>query len=122
MVILYSYNMEKHSKEATHIHKLTIAELLGVIDHRVRGIQQLIIALRDLSSNGSLVSSLDQVMKGMKELQEIYQGFLNARRVEEETLKIDYGIKEGYRATKKKIKEIRKLGGPLRFMRKKRTS
>lgn len=36
--------------------------------------------------------------------------------------KIDYGIKEGYRATKKKIKEIRKLGGPLRFRRKKRTS
>lgn len=89
MFILYSYNMEKHSEEADHIHKLTIAELLGVIDHKVRGIQQLIIALRDFSSNGSLISSLDQVMKGMKELQEIYQGFLNVRRVEEETLKID---------------------------------
>ena len=89
MIPSYSYNMEKQRDLDDNIHKLTIAELLGTIDHKVRGIQQLLIALRELTSDSSISSSLDHVMKGTKELQAIYQDFLKIRILQEETIQVD---------------------------------
>jgi len=85
--------------EEERIHELTVAELLGVIDHKVRGIQQLIIALRELAPDGSFSSSLSKIMIGTKELQEIYKGFLKMRRLEEETVKIDEFLRDTFNAS-----------------------
>lgn len=79
--------MKDYPDEFSNINTLTFAELLGAIDHKVRGIQQLIIALIELSDNKSLIDSLNQMMKGLKELQVMYNKFLIIRRIEEEKVR-----------------------------------
>lgn len=79
--------MKNYSEEFSNINILAFAELLGTIDHKVRGIQQLIIALKELSDNKSLIDSLNQMMKGLQELQGMYNKFLNIRMIEEEKLR-----------------------------------
>ena len=72
--------MEKYPDEENQIHSLVVAELLALIDHKLRGIQQLIIAVKDLAEDSFIADSLDSVMDGTRELQAIYQGFLKLRR------------------------------------------
>jgi len=79
--------MKNYPEDFSNINILTFAELLGAIDHKVRGIQQLIIALRELSDDKSLIDSLNQMMKGLQELQVMYNKFLILRRIEEEKVK-----------------------------------
>jgi hypothetical protein len=86
--------MEKYPDEENQIHSLVVAELLALIDHKLRGIQQLIIAVKDLAEDSFITDSLDSVMDGTRELQAIYQGFLKLRRSEEEMVEIGAFVKD----------------------------
>lgn len=84
--------------EDNSISIITFAEILGKIDHKVRGLQQLILALTELTEDDSLVDSFEELMKGTKDLQSIYRDLLKIRRIDIEDINADeyfanHGIK-----------------------------
>lgn len=75
-------------------HKFTLGELLGAIDHKVRGVQQVIISLRTILED----ESVDDIMEETKDIQKIYVNYLNLRRLNlvevraEQLIKEEFGI------------------------------
>lgn len=73
-------------------HKIVTVELLSTIDHKLRGVQQFIVALRGLIEEGVL-NDLDEEVQ---ELQALYQPYLKFRDLSLEETDIGKFIKDNY--------------------------
>ncbi len=73
-------------------HKIVTVELLSTIDHKVRGIQQFVIALRGLIEE----NVLDDLKEETEELQAIYESFLKLRNLNLEEIEIGKFLEDKY--------------------------
>jgi hypothetical protein len=73
-------------------HKIVTVEILSTIDHKVRGIQQFIVALRGLIEE-NILNDLDEETK---ELQALYEPYLKYRNLNLEKVEIGKFIEENY--------------------------
>ncbi len=73
-------------------HKIVTVELLSTIDHKVRGIQQFVVALRGLIEE----EVLDDLKEETEELQAIYESYLKLRNISLEEVEIGKFLKDKY--------------------------
>jgi hypothetical protein len=73
-------------------HKIVTVELLSTIDHKVRGIQQFVVALRGLIEE----DILNDLEEETKELQVLYEPYLKYRNLNLEEIEIGKFIEEKY--------------------------
>lgn len=73
-------------------HKIVTVELLSTIDHKVRGIQQFVVALRGLIEE----DVLDDLKEETEELQAIYESYLKLRNINLEEVEIGKFLKDNY--------------------------
>jgi hypothetical protein len=73
-------------------HKIVTVELLSTIDHKLRGIQQFIVALRGLIED-DILNDLDEETK---ELQKLYEPYLKYRNLNLEKIEIGKFLEENY--------------------------
>ncbi len=78
--------------EMEKFHKIVTVEILSTIDHKVRGIQQFIVALRGLIEE-NILNDLDEETK---ELQMLYEPYLKYRNLNLEEVEIGKFIEENY--------------------------
>lgn len=79
-------------KKTGKLHKIVVTELLSTIDHKVRGVQQFIIALRGLVEADILKDLTEEI----EELQELYEPYLKARNLNFEKFKMGEFLKDNY--------------------------
>jgi hypothetical protein len=73
-------------------HKIVTVELLSTLDHKVRGIQQFVVALRGLIEE----DILNDLEEETKELQVLYEPYLKYRNLNLEEIEIGKFIEENY--------------------------
>ncbi|MEO0293862.1 MAG: hypothetical protein ABIN61_06550 [candidate division WOR-3 bacterium] len=73
-------------------HKFVLIELLSTIDHKVRGVQQFIVALRGLIDE----EILNDLEEETKELQEVYENYLKYRALNLEKIEIGKFLEDFY--------------------------
>jgi hypothetical protein len=78
--------------EMEKFNKVVTVELLSTIDHKVRGIQQFVVALRGLVEDGVL----NDLREETEELQAIYESFLELRDLNLEKIDIGKFLREEY--------------------------
>jgi hypothetical protein len=74
------------------IHKIVMVELLSTIDHKLRGVQQFIVALRGLIEE-DILNDLDEEVN---ELQDLYEPFLKFRNLKLEEVDLGKFIEDNY--------------------------
>ena len=72
--------------------KVVTVELLSTIDHKVRGIQQFVVALRGLVED----EVLNDLREETEELQAIYESFLKLRDLNLEKIDVGKFLKDNY--------------------------
>lgn len=78
--------------EMEKFNKVVTVELLSTIDHKVRGIQQFVVALRGLVEE----DVLNDLREETEELQAIYESFLKLRDLNLEKIDIGKFLKDKY--------------------------
>jgi hypothetical protein len=80
------------AREMEKFDKVVTVELLSTIDHKVRGIQQFVVALRGLVED----EVLNDLREETEELQAIYESFLELRDLHLEKFDIGKFLREEY--------------------------
>lgn len=73
------YIMEVKSSQFTGI-----SEIFGLIDHKIRGIQQILLGIIELNESREFSKSLKELIIKTEEIQKIYSEFLKVRALKEE--------------------------------------
>ncbi len=75
-----------------NLHKIVTVELLSTIDHKLRGVQQFIVALRGLVED----DILNDLKEEVAELQALYEPYLKLRDLSLEKLDVSKFIEDNY--------------------------
>ena len=78
--------------EMQKFHKIVMVEFLSTIDHKLRGVQQFIVALRGLIEE-DILNDLDEEVS---ELQALYEPFLRFRNLKLEEVDLGKFVEDNY--------------------------
>jgi hypothetical protein len=84
--------LEMKNGKIQKFHKIVTVELLSTIDHKLRGVQQFIVALRGLVEN----EVLDDLNEEIAELQALYEPYLKLRDLTLEEADLSKFIEDNY--------------------------
>jgi hypothetical protein len=84
--------LEAEDGKIQKFHKIVTVELLSTIDHKLRGVQQFIVALRGLVDD----DVLNDLKEEVAELQALYEPYLKLRDLSLEEVDINKFIEDNY--------------------------
>ncbi|MCK4525791.1 hypothetical protein KAW18_00355 [candidate division WOR-3 bacterium] len=91
--------MEEFLNENEYIHLLTMVEILGAIDHKIRGIQQVIIALEEIAGDSTVIEYLDDLINDAKAIQTFYRDIIKIRDSQKNLININEFISDRFSLT-----------------------